>query len=168
MTFQASATAIRRLLAYLEEIGRDNRSPGFSDVDSAVVATRAPQLVLARLIVDLLEVSARVTGWTDFGLRYGRWINLRGLDTISLAWQEAGSIAEWYALAQRYVHLENNSLQYGLLLKRNTATLIHSIAPDLRGDSAQLLQTLVTLTARVFREVIGDNSKPVSLELMQP
>ena len=120
MKFLASASAVRRLLLYLDEIGVNYRSPDFPDVDRSVLANNGPQLVSARLLVDLLEASARATGWADFGLRYGRSINLRGLDIISLAWQEAGSIAEWYALAQRYVHLENNSLQYSLMLKLST------------------------------------------------
>ncbi|MBK6657712.1 MAG: AraC family transcriptional regulator ligand-binding domain-containing protein [Proteobacteria bacterium] len=167
MKFLASASAVRRLLAYLDEIGLDYRSADFPHIDRAIVASRRPLLVSARLIVDLLEASARSTGWDDFGLRYGQWLNLRGLDIISLAWQEAGSIAEWYALAQRYVHLENNSLQYSLLRKRNTAVLIHSITPAFQSSSTQSMQWMLTLTARVFREVVSPDSVPVSVEFMQ-
>jgi AraC-like DNA-binding protein len=113
-----------------------------------------------------MEAAAELTRRADFGLEHAQWLNLRGLDTISLLWEQAGSVAEWYALAQRYIHLENNALQYDLALEADEAVLIHGVLPVLRPRATQFTFAFVALTVRVFRSVLNAGWTPRRVEFV--
>ena len=165
MELVANASTVRRLLTYFDTIGLDEADLRIGRLDPRLRASNGPFKVSARLIVDLLEAAAAATQQSDFGLRYGVWLNLRGLDTLSLLWEQAGSIAQWYQLAQRYVHLENNALRYDTLSDGEDIGLVHDVLAVLQPRATQATFTFITLTARVFREVIGRRWSPVRLEL---
>ncbi len=165
MDLIASASNVRQLLAYLDAIGLDERRLRVGPIDPRLRRTQGPLRVSARLIIDLLEAAAKETGQSDFGLRYGMWLNLRGLDAISLLWDQAGSIATWYHLAQRYVHLENNALRYDLVRDGEEVALIHDIVAVLQPRATQTTYAFVALTTRVFHEVIGPGWCPLRVEL---
>lgn len=166
MELIASASPVRRLLAHLDELSVDVRALKVGHIDPRLRRTQGPMRVSAGLVVDLMEAAAELTGQEDFGLRHGQWLNLRGLDTISLLWEQAGSIAEWYRLAQRYVHLENNALQYDLAIDGEEAALIHGVLAVLRPRATQFTFAFVALTLRVFRSVLGPGWRPLRAEFM--
>lgn len=165
MELVANASPVRHLLAYFDTIGLDEARLRVGRLDPRLRGSNGPLKVSARLIIDLLEAAAAVSQQFDFGLRFGLWLNLRGLDTISLLWEQAGSIAQWYHLAQRYVHLENNALRYDLLSHGEAVGLVHDVLAVLQPRATQASFTFITLTARVFGEVIGPDWTPLRLEL---
>ena len=165
MDLIASASNVRQVLAYFDAIGLDERRLRVGPIDPRLRRMQGPVRVSASLIIDLLEAGAKETGQSDFGLRYGMWLNLRGLDAISLLWDQAGSIAAWFQLAQRYVHLENNALRYDLVRDGDEVALIHDIVAVLQPRAMQTTFAFVALTIRVFHEVIGTDWCPLRVEL---
>ena len=166
MELIASASPVRRFLAYLDEIGLDERSLKVGHIDPRLRRSHGPLRVSARLLMDLMEATAEVTGQADLGLQRAQVLNLRGHDTISLLWDQAGSVAEWYGLAQRYIHLENSALQYDLRLDGDEAVLIHGVLAMLRPRATQFTFTFVAMTVRIFRSVIGQGWTPLRAEFM--
>jgi AraC-like DNA-binding protein len=166
MELIASASPVRRLLAHLDELGIDPRILRSGPVDPRLRRTHGPLRVSARLVVDMMESAAEQTGQADFGLRHAQWLNLRGLDTISLLWDQVGSVAEWYRLAQRYIHLENNALQYDLAIDDGEAALVHGVLAVLRPRATQFTFAFMALTVRVFRTVVGPDWRPLRAEFM--
>lgn len=166
MELIASASPVRRLLQHLDELDVDAQALRAGPIDPRLRRTRGPLRVSARLVVDMMEAAAELTGQVDFGLRHAQWLNLRGLDTISLLWDQAGSVAEWYRLAQRYIHLENNALQYDLAIEDGEAALIHGVLAVLRPRATQFSFAFVALTVRVFRSVLGPNWRPLRADFM--
>lgn len=168
MELLANAASSRLILAHFDRLGLDEHSLGIGYIDPALRRSSGPLKVSARLSMDLLEAAAERLGAADFGLRHALWLNLRGLDSISLLWDHVGSIAEWYGLARRYVHLENNAVGYGLTEEDGDVVLIHDILPVLRPSAIQASFSFLTMTARVFREVLGSAWRPRRVEFMAP
>ena len=168
MELVASAASARQILAHLDALGVDERTLDVGYVDPALRRSSGPVQVSARLSFDLLEAAARRLGRPDFGLQHGLWLNLRGLDSISLLWDHAGSVAEWYGMARRYVHLENNAVGYDVAQEGEDVALVHTVLAVLRPDAAQGTFSFVAMTARVFREMLGPGWTPVRVEFMAP
>ncbi len=168
MELIASAASARQILAHLDALGVDERRLEVGYVDPALRRSSGPAQVSARLSFDLLEAAARHLARPDFGLQHGLWLNLRGLDSISLLWDHAGSVAEWYGLARKYVHLENNAVGYDVAREGEDVALVHDVLAALRPDAAQGTFSFVTMTARVFREMLGPGWTPVRVEFMAP
>jgi AraC-like DNA-binding protein len=168
MELLASAASSRLILAHFDRLGLDERRLGVGYIDPALRRSSGPLRVSARLSMDLLEAAAQELGQPDFGLRHALWLNLRGLDSISLLWDHVGSIAQWYGLARKYVHLENNAVGYSLAEEEDDVALIHEILPVLRPTAVQASFSFLTMTARVFREVLGPAWRPRRIEFMAP
>lgn len=163
MDLMASAAAARQILEYFDRIGLDERHLSVGYIDPAL-RRPGPLRVSARLPFDLLEEAAEHLGQSDVGLRHAIELNLRGLDAISLLWDHTESVAAWYALARKYVHLENNALHYDLAREGNDVALIHGVLPVLAPHATQGMFTFVAMTARVFREVFGRSWVPQRVE----
>lgn len=162
----ASATEVHLANAFLRETGIPQRNPkGKRLPDGGRPWTGA--VVPATQVFELLNYGAEQAGQEDFGLRYGRWLNLRGIDTISLMWRHAESVAQWYELAGRFVTLENDALSYDVLRSAHRTRLIHGVAPPLDQQSTHVIQATITLTTRVFRETLDPHWSPLRLELRQ-
>jgi AraC-like DNA-binding protein len=168
MELIASAASARQILAHMDGLGVDVRTLNVGYVDPALQRSSAPVQVSARLSFDLLEAAARHLHQPDFGLRHGLWLNLRGLDSISLLWDHAGSVAEWYSLARKYVHLENNAVGYEVVHEGEDVALVHDVLAVLRPGATQGTFAFVTMSARVFREMVGPAWTPVRVEFMGP
>jgi AraC-like DNA-binding protein len=168
MQLLASAASSRLILAHFDQIGLDERQLGLGYIDPALRRSSGPLRVSARLSMDLLEAAAERLGQPDFGLRHALWLNLRGLDSISLLWDHVRSVAQWYDLARNYVHLENNAVGYSLAEEEDNFALVHEILPILRPGARQASFTFLTMTARVFREVLGAAWSPQRVEFMAP
>ena len=166
MELIASAASVRQILAHFDEIGLDERSLQVGYVDPDLRRSRGPARVSARLSIDLLEAAAEALGRADFGLRHGLRLNLRGLDSISLLWDHASSVEQWYRLARQYVHLENNAVRYDLIDEGQDTALIHDILAVLRPRATQATFSFLTMTARVFREMLGPGWAPRRVEFM--
>ena len=166
MLYFASATEIHLANAFLRETGiprKGQREKRVPDESSPWTGAMVP----ATRVFELLNYGAEESGQEDFGLRYGRWLNLRGIDTISLMWRHAESVAQWYELAGRYVTLENNALSYQVKRSAHRTRLTHGVAPPLDQQSTHVIQAIITLTTRVFRELVGPSWSPLRLELKQ-
>lgn len=167
MDFYANASSIRLVLSFLQEQGLDSNRASQRRLRSIANKAGTQAKVSAGWAFDLLNDGADQAEAEDFGLRYGRWLNLRGLDTISLMWQHAASVAEWYELAHRYVFLENNALSYEARRRGRVVELIHQASPVLKPKSRHVIQAMMALTVRVFRELIDPDWAPVQVELEQ-
>lgn len=168
MELLANATGVRLVLAHLDELGVDAQSLAAGYIDPDLRRLSGPLKVSARLEMDLLEAAAERLRQPDFGLRHALWLNLRGLDSISLLWDQAGSVAEWYSLASKYVHLENNAVSYALAEEGPDVALAHDIIAMLRPRAVQASYTFLALSARVFRNVLGAKWAPVRVEFVAP
>ncbi len=168
MELVASAASARQILSHLDALGLDDRELDVGFVDPALRRSTVPLQVSARLSFDLLEAAAHHLDLPDFGLRHGLWLNLRGLDSISLLWDHAGSVAQWYGLARKYVHLENNAVGYEVAHEGEDVALVHDVLAVLRPGAAQATFSFVTMTARVFREMLGPAWTPVRVEFTAP
>jgi AraC-like DNA-binding protein len=168
MELVASAAGARQVLAHLHELGIDPQDLGVGYIDPALRQSRAPRRVSARLVIDLLEAAAHRLGQPDFGVRHALWRNLRGLDAISLTWDHVGSLAEWYRLAQRYIHLENSAVRYDISDDGEQVALVHDVIAVLRPHATQASFTFLTMTARVFRELLGARWTPRRVEFTSP
>lgn len=164
MELVASASGARQILAHFDTIGLDEKDLGLGRLDPAIRRSRQPLLISARVSIDLLERGAARLGQPDFGLRHGLWLNLRGLDSISLLWDHVGCLGEWYDLARRYIHLENNALSYDLTREGQDTVLIHDVVAMLRPVAVQITYAFVTLTVRVFRAHFGERWAPERME----
>ena len=166
MELVASAAGARQVLAHLHELGIDPRDLGVGYIDPALRRSQAPRRVSARLVIDLLEAAADRLEEPDFGLRHALWRNLRGLDAISLTWDHVGSLAEWYRLAQRHIHLENSAVRYDIADEGEQLALVHDVIAVLRPHATQASFTFLAMTARVFRELLGARWMPRRVEFM--
>ena len=164
MDLICNATPLRRLLRYFDELGIDERSLKVGHIDRRLRGSTAPLRHSARLTLDLLEAAALRTGRADFGLQFGIWLDPRGIDVISLLWEQARSVSEWYGLCRRYIHLENNALAYELATEGENVALIHDVVAVLRPRATHFTYAFVVLTLQVFRTVIGSRWNPVAVE----
>jgi AraC-like DNA-binding protein len=168
MELVASAASTRLILANLDRLGVNPDALGVGTIDPALRRTTAPMQVPAHLSFDLLESAARHLGQPDFGLRHALWLNLRGLDSISLLWEHTLSIEHWFRLASRFIHLEHTGLSYRVSRHRNDVALVHDILAHLRPQATQASFTFLTMTARVCRERLGSAWTPRRIEFMAP
>lgn len=164
MELIANATPVRQFLAYLDHIGLDERKLRVGHIDPRLRKSSAPLRVSARLIIELMEAASEKAGLPDLGLNYADWMNPRGFDAIGLLWEQSSSLSEWYELAQRYIHLENNALRYDCAREAEEVALIHGVLPMLRSRSTQFMNAFLALTVRVCRVLFGANWRPLRVE----
>lgn len=164
MELVANASPVRQLLAFLDHIGVDEQKLRVGHIDPRLRKSSAPIRVSARLIVELMEAAAERTNRPDLGLEYAEWLNPKGFDAIGLLWEQSSSLSEWYELAQRYVHLENNAVQYDIARDSEEIALIHGILAILKSRSTQFMYAFLALTVRVCRAVFGQDWNPVRVE----
>ncbi len=162
MELLASASGARQILAHFDEINLTENMLGLEPL--AIRGADRPLGISARVSIDLLERAAAHLGQPDFGLRHALWLNLRGLDSISLLWDHVGSVGEWYDLASRYVHVENNAVSYERQSEGDEVALLHQIVAIYRPTAVQMTLFLVALTARVFRARFGPRWAPERVE----
>lgn len=168
MELIANASPVRSFLAFLDHIGIDEQKLRVGHIDPRLRKSNASIRVSARLIVELMEAAAEKANRPDLGLEYAEWMNPKGFDVIGLLWEQCSSLSEWYELAQRYVHLENNAVQYEIARDQEEVALIHGILAILRSRSTQFMYAFLALTVRVCRTVFGPSWNPVRVEFSSP
>lgn len=168
MELIANASPVRQFLAYLDHIGVDERTLRVGHIDPRLRKSSAPIRISARLLFELMEAAAEKADMPDLGLQFAEWSNPRGFDAVSLLWEQSASLSEWYELAQRYIHLENNAIQYNIARGHHEIALIHHLLPILRARSTQFMYAFLALTVRVCRSVFGPTWNPVRVEFFNP
>ena len=164
MELIASATPVRQFLTYLDHIGLDERKLRVGHIDPRLRKSSTPLRVSARLLIELMETASEKAGLPDLGLEYAEWMNPKGFDAVGLLWEQSSSLSEWYELSQRYIHLENNALQYDIARDEEEVALIHGVLAMLRSRSSQFMNAFLALTVRVCRGVFGHEWNPVRVE----
>lgn len=167
MDLYADASGLGRLLTFLEEQGVDLRHPDVWRYVALNKSLSSSAKIPAQYTFELLEIGSSLTGRNDLGLLCGQWMNLSGFATISLMWQQARSIAQWYELMQRYIHVETNAVSYGQRRHGRLVDLIHEPSPMMAAKSRLAMQITTVLTTRVFRAQISPDWTPVRLHLVQ-
>jgi AraC-like DNA-binding protein len=155
MELIAEASPVRQFLAYLDHIGFDEGVLNIRGLPPALRASSAPMAVSARLIVDLMEETAKALKQADLGVRFAQWLNPRSISPLSLLGEHCATYGDRFRLSRRYVHIYNSALSFDHVREGNEVVILCSVNPSLRPRARQYIEMIVAQSVRNARSMLG-------------
>lgn len=110
---------------------------------------------------ELLEASARRSGWQDFGLRLAETRQFWVLGPVALAVREQMKLRSTLAVLIRHIRLHNESLH--LWLEEDITTVTLHIEPAGGGETRQSLELTMGMMMRFFRRALPQGWHPLNV-----
>ncbi|GLW27575.1 AraC family transcriptional regulator [Actinoplanes regularis] len=131
------------------------------DLDPADLATPDKWVPVVR-VARLLELSARVSGRADFGLRLAEYRRLSTLGPLSLALRGESTLRDALSLLMRYELSYNEAIRIRLVETEGLASIRMWFEMGEPAPSAQAEALAVGALHGIIREVVGGRWQPLS------
>jgi AraC-like DNA-binding protein len=120
-------------------------------------------MIPAKSVIRLLEVSARLAGVEDFGLRMAETRRLEDLGPLALALREEPTLRRALQSLVRHARLYNESMDLRIEEADDVTILEHEVMDSTRGSLRQSTELLVGVSYRVLKLLLGVAWKPRGL-----
>ncbi len=124
--------------------------------------------VSAALVVELMNSAALRLRAPDLGFQFARWLNPRGFGALGLMREHCRSLAQYYPIYNRYIHLESGVLSHEVAYEGDRVALVYRVLPVIRPRATPFLDSLVGLSIRVLGALLGAQWRPLLVELERP
>ncbi len=118
----------------------------------------------AGMIVDLMQACAAVNDRPDLGAAFAAWGDITGYGPLSRLPDQCESVAEIVEAGIRFMHLENGALASDIQDEGEEIALRSLIMIESREGSAQFAESILMLTVRVVRRILGPLWTPLRVE----
>jgi len=160
----AEATGARQFLAYLDHVGVDDGALDFGEIDPALRKSTAPLAISAQFVIDLMEAAAEFLRRPDLGIHYAEWRDPHRYGPLALLGETSRTYSERFQLSRRFVHLQNNAVSFDNVSEGDDVAVLCNVHPVLRPRARQYVESLVALSVRNARSLLGGSWNPVLVE----
>jgi AraC-like DNA-binding protein len=112
-------------------------------------------MIPAPAAMDLLERSAEMTGFEDFGLRLAAARSLADIGPVGLLVREEPTVGHAIRAAERYLRRYSNAIEFRMDEQQSMATLRAQYIAASRGHTRQATELLVGTVHRVINALAG-------------
>lgn len=161
----AHASAMRQVLQFAAANGLDLMALCPPDLGNWLGEVGDADWIPATVAVDVMQAAALGSGRGDLGVAFAMWSNLRGFGPVSLLWDHCSTVDEATRITRRYLHLETSALRTHTELDGDEAAIRHFVMVPTRWGGSQFLEATLTLELRIIRMILGEDWRPLRLEL---
>ncbi len=158
----AHSSSLRLFRAFMESLGLG--TPQDLDADLVRALDQPAERVPARMIVDLMQACALAHGRLDLGAAFAAWADVAGYGPLSRMPDHCDTVAEVVEAGLRFMHLENGALASDIQEDEDEAVLRCLVMVDSRQGSSQFAESILMLSVRVVRRMLGDFWTPLRVE----
>lgn len=161
----AHTSSMRQVLQFATASGLDLTALCPPDLGHWLGKVNEVDWIPATVAVDVLQAAAQGSGRGDLGIAFAMWCNLRGFGPVSLLWDHCSTVDEATKITRRYLHLESSALRTHTELDGEEAAIRHLVMVPTRWGGSQFLEATLALELRIIRGILGDDWRPLRLEL---
>jgi len=161
---KADAAPTRRFLEFAEDVGLPIRNWP-AHLREQAEAAKSDRLVPATLIIDLLQVSALLSGRGDVGVAFSDWVTLRRLGPVSLLWDHCATFHDALVRTRKYMDLENPALSLNIEERGSEVALVHAVEMQSAYGSSQFLEAVIASTVKLGRLILGKDWTGLRVEM---
>lgn len=163
----AHSSSLSQFMAFAEAAGLA-RPSGLDPALAALLARPPhqplPERVAAWMIVDLMQAYAAANARPELGAAFAAWGEVTGYGPLSRLPDHCASLTEIVEAGMRFMHLENGALASDIQADEDEAALRCLVMVDGRQGSAQFAESILMLTVRVVRRMLGEVWTPLRVE----
>jgi AraC-like DNA-binding protein len=160
----AEATGARQFLAYLDHVGVDDGALDVGEIDPALRKSTTPLAISAQFVIDLMEAAAEFLRRPDLGIHYAEWRDPHRYGPLALLGETSTTYFERFQLSRRFVHLQNSAVSFDHEREGDDVAVLCTVHAVLRPRATQYTESLVALSVRNARSLLGGSWNPVRVE----
>lgn len=164
----AHAGAVRQFVNFARSTGLPLDRILDDELRAIANASAIEERVPAHAIVDMLQVSSVVANLPELGVAFACWGNMRGWSPLSLLWDHCPNLSEALRVNARYIHIETAALGSQTDVEGDEIAIRQFLLIPARYGGSQFIQGTLTLEMRLARMLLGENWRPLRLELDCP
>jgi len=120
--------------------------------------------ISAQFVIDLMEAAAEFLRRPDLGIHYAEWRDPHRYGPLALLGETSRTYSERFQLSRRFVHLQNNAVSFDHVSEGDDVAVLCTVHAVLRPRARQYTESLVALSVRNARSLLGASWNPVRVE----
>jgi AraC-like DNA-binding protein len=137
---------------------------GLGEINPALRQATAPLAISAQFSIDLMEAAAKFLRRPDLGIHYAEWRDPHRYGPLALLGETSTTYCERFQLSRRFVHLQNNAVSFDHVNEGDDVAVLCVVHAVLRPRARQFMESLVALSVRNARSLLGGSWNPARVE----